>query len=258
MKLAEALRQTAPNILLLDLETSPITAQVWGLFDQRIGLNQIVDPGGVICWAAKWIGASKIEFRSDHHDGHETMIRRAWELLDEADIVVGYNHINFDIKHLRREFALAGLPPPRPWQDVDLLRVVRRQFRFPSNKLDWVARELGIGAKTQHTGHDLWRGCMDGDEKSWTLMKRYNRQDVVLTEALYLRVLPWVPNHPNINMLRPERVSACSTCGGGDLVEAGWHLTATRAYQRFRCVDCQSFSRSTASDPRRTQHRRGS
>ena len=258
MRLAEALRESAPNILIVDIETKPITAHVWGLFDQRVGLPQIIDEGGVICWAAKWVGTNRVMFRSDHHDGHDKMIAEAWQLLDQADIVIGYNHINFDIKHLQREFVLAGMTPPTPWQDVDLLRVVRRKFRFPSNKLDWVARELGIGAKTQHTGHELWRDCMDGDAKAWQKMRRYNRQDVVLTEALYLTVLPWIPNHPNLNMLRDGRVSACPTCGSDDLEGAGWHLTQTRAYERFRCVACGALSRATHSDPRRTQHRRGS
>lgn len=255
--LAAELAARQPRLLTIDIETRPLTAHVWGLRDQQIGINQIVDEGGVLCWAAKWHDERRVLFASDHHDGHDEMVRRAWGVLDEADIVVGWNHRAFDVKHLQREFVLAGLGAPTPWQDVDLLQTVRRRFRFPSNKLDHVARELGIGAKLSHTGMDLWQRCMDGDERAWRLMKRYNVQDVRLTEAIYDRLVGWVPAHPNVNMLRPERVSACSTCGSQDLEDAGVHVTATRAYERFRCLACGAYSRATHSDPRRTQHRRG-
>ena len=256
MTLADELAEREPRILTLDIETRPMVAQVWGLFDQRIGINQIVDAGGVLCWAAKWHDERRVMFASDHHDGHDEMIRQVWSLLDEADIVVGWNHKAFDIKHLQREFVLAGLGAPTPWQDVDLLLTVRRRFKFPSNKLDHVARELGVGSKVQHTGMDLWQRCLDGDDKAWRTMKRYNVQDVRLTELLYDILRGWVPGHPNVNMLRGQRVSACSTCGGDDLADAGWHVTPTRAYERFRCLGCGAYSRAVHSDPRRTQHRR--
>ena len=255
--LAAELAARQPRLLTIDIETRPLTAHVWGIREQNIGTNQIVDQGGVMCWAAKWHDEKRVMFSSDFHDGHNEMILRAWNLLDEADIVIGWNHRAFDLKHLQREFVLAGLGAPTPWQDVDLLQTVRRRFKFPSNKLDWVARELGIGAKLSHTGMDLWQRCMDGDERAWRLMKKYNIQDVKLTETLYDRLLGWVPNHPNINMLRAERISACSTCGSQNLEGVGVHVTATRAYERFRCKDCGAYSRTSHSDPRRTQHRRG-
>lgn len=257
MTLADAARELEPRILILDLETRPILAHVWGLWDQRVGLNQIVDEGGVMCWAAKWYGEPTVEFMSDHHDGHEAMIARAWWLLDEAHIVVGWNQRAFDMKHLHREFVRAGFGPPSPVQHVDLLLVARRMFKFPSNRMDWVAKELGtVNRKVQHEGHELWTRCLAGDEKAWVKMRRYNRGDVLLTEELYDRLRGWMPNHPNLSMLRAERVSACTTCGEDDLEDAGWHYTATRAYPRFRCRVCGAHSRSTASDSRRSQHRR--
>ena len=59
--------------LLIDIETKPHKAYCWGLFDQRIGLNQIVEPGGTLCWAAKWLGdpSSKIMFGAEW-DGTNT------------------------------------------------------------------------------------------------------------------------------------------------------------------------------------------
>ena len=43
------------KILSLDIETAPAKVYCWGLWDQNIGINQIVEDGYVLCWCAKWI-----------------------------------------------------------------------------------------------------------------------------------------------------------------------------------------------------------
>ena len=178
------------KILVLDIETRPNMAYVWGLWDQNVGLNQTIETGTVISFAAKWYGKKKVHFYSDYHDGHETMVQAAWDMINEADAVVHFNGKAFDIKHLNREFILAGLTPPSPHKDIDLLSVVKQRFKFASNKLQHVSSELGIGSKIQHDGFDLWVRCIANDDKAWNLMRRYNKQDVVLTEQVYDRLRP--------------------------------------------------------------------
>lgn len=97
------------RILTLDIECSPTVAHVWGLWDQNVGLNQIVEDGRMICFAAKWYGDSQTLFFSDEKDGHEAMVEAAWRLLDECDVLVSFNGVKYDVKHLNREFVLAGL-----------------------------------------------------------------------------------------------------------------------------------------------------
>ena len=95
------------RILHLDLETSPITAYVWGLWKQNISLKQIIDTSRVMCFAAHWEGAKgKPEFYSEWQDGHEAMIRKLFELISEADAVVTYNGKSFDLPVANREFLL--------------------------------------------------------------------------------------------------------------------------------------------------------
>ena len=172
------------QILIVDIETRPNLAYVWGLWNQNIGLNQISETGQVISFAAKWHGSKNVIFKSDFHDGHEAMVQSAWELLDKADAVVHYNGKAFDIKHLNREFVVAHMPPPSPHVDIDLLSTVKKSFKFPSNKLQHVATQLELGSKVQHDGFDLWLACMNNEEKAWNIMRKYNKQDVVLTEQL--------------------------------------------------------------------------
>jgi hypothetical protein len=45
--------QTAPIITVLDIELLPIEAQVWQLFDQNVGLNQIQQDWTLMSFAAK-------------------------------------------------------------------------------------------------------------------------------------------------------------------------------------------------------------
>jgi len=231
-----------PKILITDLETSPNLAHVWGLWQQNVSLSQLMETTSVISFAAKWYGERNVEFYSDHHDGHAKMVKQAHRLLDEADIVVTYNGVTFDIKHFQREFVLAGLNPPSPFRNVDLLKVVKSQFRFSSNKLQHVSDQLGIGQKTPHTGHDLWVKCMAGDVKAWTLMKKYNIQDVRLTEKLYDRLGSWIKDHPS-HELYGGAEGCCPRCGGSRLTKRGQAYTTTVVYQRYQCRDCGSWSK---------------
>lgn len=228
------------KILLLDIETAPSVTFTWGLFNQNIGINQIDKPGYTMCFAAKWGDSKTLHFHGLNTEKSEEMVRAAWTLLDEADAVVHYNGSKFDIPTLNREFILHDLPPPSPYKEIDLLRTVRQKFRFTSNKLDFVSQQLGLGSKTKHMGMDLWTACMAGDEKAWRLMKRYNRQDVLLLEKLYHRLLPWIKNHPNWGLYLDADRPTCRNCGSQNVIKRGIERTATQVYQRYACKDCHT------------------
>ena len=233
----------SPKILILDIETSPNLVYVWGLFNQNISISQVEEAGEVICWAAKWAGKKQRMFKSIHHDGKEDMVQTMYDLLEEADIVVHFNGKSFDMKHLNREFLLAGLNPPAPYAQVDLLLVARQNFKFLSNKMDFVVQALGLGAKVHHTGFDMWLKCMAGDAKAWALMKKYNLGDILVTEALYNRLGPWITNHPTVG-LYSGLVDSCPSCGSGSLQMRGYSYTKMSTFQRFVCNDCGKWSRS--------------
>lgn len=233
----------SPRILTIDIETSPNLAHVWSLWGQNVSLNQLRESGDILCFAAKWHGEKKVLFYSVHHDGYDAMVRAAHELLTEADIVVTYNGIKYDIPWLNRIFVESGMEPPAPFKQVDLCQVVKRQFKFPSNKLDYVVQRLRLGAKTAHTGHQLWVDVLAGKAKAWALMKKYNIQDVVVTEKLYDKLLAWIPNHPNLGVYTGE-ADICPNCGSDDLKREGWAYTAASKFQRHSCRDCGKWSRS--------------
>lgn len=233
------------KVLILDIETSPNMAHVWGLFNQNIGINQLLESGEVICFAAKWHDSSRILYYSTYHHGKARMVEAAYELVSEADAVVHYNGKKFDMPHLNREFILMGYTPPSPYAQIDLLHVVKRNFRFTSNKLDYVSQALGLGEKTPHTGHQLWLDCLSGDAQAWRLMRKYNKQDVLLTEALYDTLLPWIATHPSAALRDNPHMEeeTCPNCSGTDLRPQGRAYTSVSVYQRFKCADCGKWSR---------------
>jgi len=231
------------KILYLDIETSPNVAHVWGIWQQNVSINQLLESSYTLCWAAKWKGDREVLFDSVFQSRPRTMIKRIHALIEQADMVVHYHGTSFDIPTLNKEFLLQGMAPPSPVKEMDLLRVVRKRFRFPSNKLDYVAQRLGLGKKYAHEGHTLWIKCMANDPKAWKEMEAYNRHDVVLLEKLYEKLLPWIsPGHLSHAVFAVEAV--CPTCGHPNAHRRGFAYTGTGKYQRFQCQRCHAWYRS--------------
>ena len=234
--------------LILDIETAPNRVYTWGLFNQNIAINQIDEPGYILCWGAKWHGQKKLHFSSLHSTTKKDMLSRIYNLLDEADILIHYNGQRFDIPILNQEFIMQGWTMPSPSMHVDLLKTARKQFRLPSNKLSYVAHYLNIGEKPSSFNMQLWKDCMAGKAAAWKKMKEYNLNDVTLTEKVYDKLLPWIPNHPNYALFHREEYRVCPTCGSSHLQKRGVTRTKTMTYQRFHCQDCGAWSRSRVAN----------
>jgi hypothetical protein len=244
--------RTTIEILAWDLENSPISGYVWGLFDQNIGLNQIISVTEVICFGARWIDGKnkgkRVVIKSGFRDGKQVMLDTLWSLLDQADAVVSWNGASFDTKHAQREFIQAGMRPPSPYKEIDLMRVVKNKFRAPSNKLDYWADLLLGHRKVDTGGFQLWKGCMDGNEKAWRTMYRYQKQDVDLLVDLYEILLPWITNHPNRALIDGLGI-ACIACGSVNLQKRGYSVTGVCKYQRYQCQDCGKWLKDGKSIP---------
>lgn len=231
------------KILLLDIETRPNVVYAWDLFKITVGVNQIIETGDIMCLSAKWLGSPETMFFSEWGDGREKMVQAAWNLLDEADAVIHYYGSRFDIPWLYRTFLENGLTPPSPFKQVDLKNAVAKTFKFTSNKLQHISKELGLEGKMEHEGFDLWTKCIKRDPDALVRMEAYNRRDTELLEELYLILLPWIPNLPSRHLY--DGNGGCPTCGKDALVEAGIAYTKVSRYFQWRCESCSSFFRSS-------------
>lgn len=234
------------RLLFLDIETAPNLATVWGLYDQNIALNQLIKPGYTLCWAAKWHGEKELSYCSIL-EGHKRMVRRIHKLLSAADAVCHYNGNKFDIPTLAKEFLLLGMNPPTPAKQIDLLETARRRFRLASNKLDFVAKSLGLGGKYAHKGHELWLECMAKNKEAFATMEAYNKQDVLLLEKVYDRLLPWIDRHPNRSVLCDT--FCCPKCGSNSYQQRGVAIQVTGRYRRYSCKQCGGWFRLNVREP---------
>lgn len=238
------------KLLTIDVETRPIEARTWGIWGQNIGINQITNPGGLLCFAAKFHGERRMHFHSEWEDGEKGMARELYRLLDQADAVTGWNSDKFDIRWIQAQFLKNGMAKPSPFAKVDLMKSVKKQVYLPSYKLDFVAGWLGVGRKVRTGGFDLWSDVMAGCPKARAKMRRYNIGDVKLTEAVFdvLSAKGWVMGLPNAALHDPD----CCTnpmCQSDRLIRRGYAVTKTRQYARYQCKDCGTWMQATHSEP---------
>lgn len=222
------------SIAAIDVETKPAKVYTWSLYKPIIGLEQIVEEPSIICFAAKFNNKKTTEFYSDFHHGHEEMVRQLHRILDEADAVLHFNGKTFDIPWINTEIIKAGLTPPSPYKQIDLYQQTKK-FRLLSHKLQHVSTHLlGLEGKVQHSGFSLWKRCMEGDEKAWALMRRYNKQDVDLLWEAFEPLLPWL-KLPNANLFTDPDRPVCVNCGRDSLQSRGVERTALSTYRRYWC-----------------------
>lgn len=248
MSLSDKANQLAPiakniRILTVDVERAPGMGYFWDAWGTNITPDKLISPPRMICFAAKWLGDKQVIFH-DERDGHENMIRAAWDLLTEADVVITYNGEKADIPWFNEHFADYRLGPAAPFKSVDLIKTNRKRFKLTYRRLDYLAGRY-LGASKDHTDWQLWLDCMAGDPVAWDKMRRYNENDVRLTERLYLQLLPWLTDQPHIGVL--SGVSAewsCPTCGSSKITKQQKLANAyIRQYTLFRCDHCGAWLR---------------
>jgi len=246
------------RILILDIETSPNIAYVWGAWKQNIRGQAWLKKWEIMSFAAKWLGEDDIIYRENRYGDERDLLECLFKLLDEADFVVAHNGQKFDLPRIAGRGITHGFSPPSPYRILDTLLVARREFGFVSNTLADLCKELGLTLKGGHKkfpGFELWVECLKGNPEAWKEMRDYNILDIVTLEELYLRLRPWFRNHPNVNRPDPEDDTVrCAKCGSHHIKYRGYYWTAAGlCYRRFRCSDCGGWGRLRNSEKDRSQ-----
>lgn len=250
--------KNAARVLLYDVETSPNIGFTWGRIEQNV--IAFIRERMIISIAWKWLDESKVHcaalphfktYKKNKHDNRE-LIKKFHAVMTKADIAISHNGSRFDEKQLSTEFLKHKLKPPTPHKVIDTLIVARRYFRFNSNRLDDLGESLGVGRKLKHEGFDLWLGCLNGDKKAWETMRAYNRQDVVLLERVYKKMLPWISSHPNMTHFSGDRM-ACSGCGSSNTERRGRVFYAGSSRGRLQCRNCGKWSLGQSVTNRNSQ-----
>lgn len=239
---------TDTKILLWDIEASMAKVYTYDLFKPLIGYKDVIEPSRMIAFSAKWKGKRGVLFESEYHSSRKEMLEALHALLDEADIVVGYNIKRYDIPWVNGEFIVEGMTPPSPYKVIDLYQLVKTHSRFLSKKLDYVSGRLLDDHKKQYSMAEMWRivdNPATDDEtrrKEWNRMRTYAKKDTALLDPLLDELLPWV-KMPHPVSTDAEHGVTCHNCGSSDLQRRGFALTLVGRYQRFRCSSCGAWFR---------------
>jgi hypothetical protein len=239
--------EKGPKVLIYDIETAPILAHVWGLWENNVALNQIVSDWHVLSWSAKWLGdgPDKVMYMDQRNakniedDTH--ILSGIWELLNQADIVITQNGKNFDQKKLNARFIIKGFQPPGSYKHIDTKQIAGKHFGFTSSKLEYMTDKLCVNYKKQKhkkfPGHEMWVECIAGNLDAWKEMEKYNKYDVLSLEELYYKLIPW-DNSINFNVYHDGTHHECSSCGGKTFIKNGFYYTSSGKFQKYRCKGC--------------------
>ena len=241
-----------PKVLLVDIETTPMQVHTWGTWKQRIGHEQVINDWFMLSYSAKWLFDSKMHSsvltpKEVLAKDDSRISKELWKLFDQADVLIGHNISGFDLPKAQTRFLLNKLAPPSPFQIIDTLKVAQKNFRFASNKLDYIS-QLMLNDRKLHTEYQLWLRCLEGDAKSLEEMLIYNRKDVLLLEEAYVFLRPYIKSHPNMAIYQESLEPSCPNCGSTNIDECGHYTTTVNRYIAFRCRDCGAICRSRKTD----------
>jgi hypothetical protein len=245
------------KILYVDIETAPDLAYVWGVY--QTNAIDVAEHWQILSFAWRWGANGKNEVLGiDDTPGWKAgkritsgadwwLMKKLHALLEEADVVVAHNGRAFDTRKINARLLAHGFAPPSPYQVIDTKNETARVFAHSSNKLDWLGSQLELGRKMPHEGFGMWLGCMNGDPKAWSRMKRYNKHDITLLVRLHKRIAPWI-RQPNAVLWGRTCTNPLCKGKGADLQARGIQRARTRVYQRFQCQKCGTWSRTTLSN----------
>ncbi len=226
------------KIITLDIETAPAQSYHWRFWNENIGIGQNIRPTYMLSYVLK-VNNGKCVYRKHDDPDFLTVL---YDTLEQADAIVTYNGDKFDMPHVHRELVEAGYTPLRPVPSIDLIKTVKKRFKFASNRLDYVCSVLLGERKLDTGGFDLWPAFMNGDPKALKLMRRYNIKDVNLTWKLYKYLRPWIINHPYLGGFAEigddEIHYECPVCNFHQFPDNHQRRTRCFAIRQIRCDDC--------------------
>lgn len=229
-------------VTLFDIETYPAE----GLFYNRLyeaNIIKVNKPEFLLSFAwktndekVKVLGLDDMPGYKPGSTDDSKLVKKLWELFDRSDILIGQNSDQFDIKWANTRFIALGLPPPSPYKTYDTLKISRKYFKFLSNKLDYLSKELVGAGKVVHEGFPLWEGCRNGIRAYWKRLKHYNKVDVVRLYEVWSREMPWVLQNKAVFEGRE-----CPECQSTKTQSRGIHVNRSGRWKRHQCQECGYF-----------------
>lgn len=235
-----------PKILFIDIELANMEVRTWGIRDQYIPHTEIIKDWSVLSFAAKWSDSEEIlYYEVDHMDprNDRQVVREAFDLMNKADVVVAHN-APFDVKKLRSRWLYYEFERERHRRVICTLAIARRHFSLSSNKLEYLAKYLGVIEKLDHgkyPGMKLFSECANGNPDAFKELRDYNVRDVLTLEGVFLKLRRY-DSSIRYNVFNQDNV--CS-CGSKEFREVEPITTNSGVFKTWQCVECGFNLRDT-------------
>jgi hypothetical protein len=188
-----------------------------------ISTRDIVQEPSIITIAWKWLGDETVSIDTwdNKKQCDKKLLKGFLKEYNQADMVIGYNNDNFDNRWINAQAICYGFEVNTSVKSFDLIKPIKKNFRFQGYSMDYVASKLGTQTKIP-TGFNLWNDVQFETNKSKSSralkeMCAYNIGDIIATEQLYLRLRPHIDHKLHLGVLRGSGKFSCVECGGHNL-----------------------------------------
>lgn len=249
------------NRLFVDIETSPNVVLSWRVgYDIRIDSENILKERAIICIGYKWEHQKKAHvLRWDENQCDKELLKEFMLIADKSDEIVLHNGDKFDIPWIRARCIFHGLEPMKQYKTVDTLKWARRKFLFNSNKLDYIAKFLGIGGKIK-TEFGLWKSIvLDKNQKAMDSMCAYCAKDVELLQQVWKKMEYYLPHRTHAGVAAGGDKWTCPVDGSTNVRSRGKSVSAAGTVKReMQCLDCgRRYTISESAHKQYTEWRYG-
>lgn len=237
------------KVIVYDIESSFNLQALWSVYQQGSNFQALVRERFILCAAWKYLGDKKVHLiKGDINDikkwDDSRICKELHKVLSSADILIAHNGDRFDLPMTNTRLLINGMRPLPAMTHIDTLKIARRHFKFNVNRLDYIGQILGVGRKMETGGFSLWYDIiLNHSKRALRKMEKYNKQDVVLLEAVYNKLKGASTTHPHMYLQETANGKVCGTCGSSRLIKHGTRQTKTMLYQRYLCKDCGATPR---------------
>lgn len=226
--------------LFFDIETSPMVIYSWRIgYKLNIPYENIIEDWKIICISYKWEHEDKVRHLKWDNKCDKQLLIDFIKIANTADELIGHNGDRFDIKKIRTRCIYHRIPMFPKYRTLDTLKKARGNFYFDSNRLDYIAKYLGVGAKLKHDGFVMWTECMKGNEKALKDMVKYCDMDVLVLEDVYLALQNYIQLNTHAGTHNGKQKASCKSCGSEDVGLLKNNFTAAGTIKRqLECNVC--------------------
>lgn len=122
-----------------------------------------------------------------------TLIKELVTDMGKFDRLVTFYGSRFDIPFIRTRAVHFGIDFPSFGEIVhtDIYDIIKHKFKLHRSSLEASCEFFDIPAKGHRLSPEIWDDCTIGEKKALEYVLEHNKEDVISTELLFKRVMPY-------------------------------------------------------------------